>query len=131
MSLWGLLRRRQRYRPAILATKSTKNVMPRPKPICTMEPMVTGVADCVTCAVVSDVVEGREFSSAAVGGVDAVDEITTVVRTVTVDVIGSVDKDAKEDVRLLGSTLGMTKLGVGTRGMDEITNVETDACQII
>jgi hypothetical protein len=96
-----------------------------------MEPMVTGVADCVTCAVVSDVVEGREFSSAAVGGVDAVDEITTVVRTVTVDVIGSVDKDAKEDVRLLGSTLGMTKLGVGTRGMDEITNVETDACQII
>jgi hypothetical protein len=93
--------------------------------------MATGVADCVTLEVIAEVVEGREFSSAVVGGVVGVGETTTVVRTVIVDVIGSVDKAAEEDVRVLDSGTEMTVLPIGARGIGEITDVRAVACEVL
>jgi hypothetical protein len=93
--------------------------------------IVTGVADCVTLEVTSEVVEGREFSSAAVGGIVGVGETTTVVRTVIVDVIGSVDKATAEDVRVLDSCTGVTVLLVGARDIGGITDVGAIACNVL
>jgi hypothetical protein len=93
--------------------------------------IATGVADCVTLEVTSEVVGGREFSSAAVGGVVGVGETTTVVRTVIVDVTGSVDKAAEEDVRVLDSDRELTVLPIGARGIGEITDVRAVACEVL
>jgi hypothetical protein len=90
--------------------------------------MATGVADSVTFGATPEVVEGREFSRAAVGGVV---ETTTVVRTVTVDVTGSVDRAATEDMAVVGSTIRATVLGVDIRSTGVITDVETVSGEMI
>jgi hypothetical protein len=121
-----VLRRRQRYRPAIPTSISTPIMSPTPRPSKIVERFVFGVVDCVASDVAFVVAAGDDTSS----GSNGVGATKIVVRTVVIEATEGVVIAVSMNMVLERFGTAVTRFGFKLEGMVNLVDVRNSVYKV-